>query len=101
MIELIREKLPEIRELCLEFNVKRLEIFGSAVTDEFTCGSDIDFLVEFKALEQGHYADTYFGLLEAIKAVLGCEVDLVMASAIKNPYFLRAIKRNKELLYAA
>ncbi len=101
MVDLVEKHLDQIRAVCCQYNVKRLEIFGSAVTGEFDTGSDIDFLVEFGPLEEGHHADTYFGLLDAIKGILDRNVDLVMSSAIKNPYFLEGIENKREVLYAA
>lgn len=99
MIEDLRE---EIRDLCDKYRVKRLEIFGSAAREDFDPErSDLDFLVEFLPLEEGKRADAYFGLLEALQRLLGRDVDLVMPSAIRNPYFLEAINRNRTTLYAA
>lgn len=103
MVALIEQHLSEIRQICSKFNVSRLELFGSAVvSDGFDeKSSDIDFLVEFRPLKQGQYADTYFGLLEAVKNLLGRDVDMVMTKAIKNPYFLQQINRKRKVLYAA
>ena len=102
MVELIEEHLSEIRRICLLFNVSRLEIFGSALDENFDrASSDIDLLVEFKPLKQGLYADTYFGLLEALRNLLGRDVDLVMTKAIKNPYFLQKINQKRLVLYAS
>jgi predicted nucleotidyltransferase len=101
LIKLVEENVDEIRAICSRYSVKRLEVFGSAATGKFHESSDIDFLVEFQPLQQGQHADAYFGLLEAIKEVLGRDVDLVMTSAIKNPYFLEQINQRRELLYAA
>ena len=47
------------------------------------------------------YADTYFGLLEGLQELFKRNVDLVMISAVKNPYFLESIERSRTLLYAA
>ncbi len=102
MFELIEKNLSEIRQLCSRFNVSRLELFGSSLTGNFDPdSSDIDFLVEFKPLKQGQYADSYFGLLEAVKRLLGRDVDMVMTKAVKNPYFLKQINKKRQLLYAA
>lgn len=102
MVELIEEHFSEIRRLCLRFNVSKLELFGSALSENFDrVSSDIDLLVEFKPLKQGQYADAYFGLLEAIKALFGRDVDLVMTKAIKNPYFLQKINQKRVVLYAS
>jgi hypothetical protein len=63
--------------------------------------SDIDFLVEFApALPGGHF-DAYFGLLEALQDLFGCKVDLVVASAIRNPYFLESANKTRKLVCAA
>lgn len=35
MIPIIADHLPEIRALCREYGVARLELFGSAATDAF------------------------------------------------------------------
>ena len=101
MIESIQKHLDEIKAICSRYSVKRLELFGSAVTGRFDNSSDIDFLVEFQPLKEGEYADAYFGLLEAIRRVLDTDVDLVMTRAIRNPYFLEQIGHTREVLYAA
>jgi uncharacterized protein len=102
MLELIEKNRSEIERICARFNVSRLEIFGSALTEDFDANSsDIDLLVEFKPLKQGEHANAYFGLLEAMKNLLGREIDLVMLTAIKDPYFLQKVQQRKEVLYAA
>jgi len=57
-------------------------------------------LVEFAPPIGPGYADRYFGLLEALEALFGRPVDLVVASAIKNPYFRESVEKTRELLYA-
>ena len=103
MISLIEDNREELRDLCVKYRVRRLELFGSALTtaDFDPEQSDLDFLVEFLPLKQGEYADTYFGLLEALEKVLDRHVDLVMPGAIKNRYFLESINRNRKVVYAA
>ncbi len=95
-------KREQIAELCRRHRVRRLALFGSAVGEEFDPErSDLDFLVEFEPLPPGTYADTYFGLLEALQQLFGRSVDLVDDSAIKNPYFRESVERSQALLYAA
>jgi hypothetical protein len=103
MISLIENNYEAIKDLCVKFRVRRLELFGSAIDDENFDpeNSDIDFLVEFQPLKQGEYADTYFGLLEALESLFDRHIDLVMVRAVKNPYFLEVINRSRKVLYAA
>ena len=92
----------ELAELCRRHHVLRLSVFGSATRDDFDPQrSDFDFLVEFEPLAPGQYADAYFGLLESLERLLERPVDLVVASAIKNPYFRESVDQTKVLLYAA
>jgi len=103
MISLIKDNYEALRRLCVDYRVKRLDVFGSALTEhDFDPEkSDLDFLVDFLPLKQGQYAETYFGLLEGIERLFGRHVDLVMTGAIKNPYFLQSVNNNHQVLYAA
>lgn len=102
MIPELDQRRVELEAVCRQFRVRRLEVFGSAATDEFRQeASDLDFLVEFEPATGPGYADRYFGLLEALEALFGRPVDLVVASAIKNPYFRESVEKTRVLLYAA
>lgn len=102
MIPELSEHRKEIEALCIRLSVQRLELFGSAaIAEELPAESDLDFLVEFGPLPPGTYADTYFGLRESLEQLFGRPVDLVVASAIKNPFFRESIAQTKALLYAA
>jgi len=98
----VEQKREQIVELCRQYHVQRLELFGSALRDDFDARhSDLDFLVEFEQLPAGLYAKTYFALIEALEELFQRPVDLVVASAIRNPYFRESVERNKALVYAA
>jgi predicted nucleotidyltransferase len=102
MIPLIDERREEIERLCVRYGVRRLELFGSAAGGSFDPDrSDLDFLVEFQDLPLDRYADSYFGLLFALEDLFGRHVDLVMTSAIRNPYFLAEIEASRTVLYEA
>jgi len=102
MTSVVVQSRREIEALCRRYGVRRLELFGSAAAGRDQPGeSDLDFLVEFGPLPSGAYADAYFDLLESLEELFSRKVDLVVGSAIRNPYFLRAIERTKMLLYAA
>jgi hypothetical protein len=92
----------EISEICRLHHVRRLEVFGSSVSGGFHPeSSDLDFLVEFQPSPPGGYADAFFGLQEALEALFKRHVDLVVPSAIRNPYFKEAVDETRTLLYAA
>ncbi|MDP2327730.1 MAG: nucleotidyltransferase domain-containing protein [Dehalococcoidia bacterium] len=102
MLASIEQHQDEIATLCERFGVLRLELFGSATGGTYRTGeSDLDFLVEFIAPEAPGYADRYFGLLEALEALFGRPVDLVVPSAITNPHFQRSVDATRTPLYAA
>ena len=96
----IRARRAELDTLCRRHRVQRLELFGSAATERHAIG-DLDFLVEFEALDPGGYADAYFGLLEDLEHLFGRSVDLVMTSAVTNPYFLENIARSRTEIYGS
>ena len=102
MISLIEKHRLDITKLCQEYRVSKLELFGSALTERFDpTRSDLDFLVEFQDLEEAEYADAYFGLLLALQDLFARPIDLLMESAIQNPYLLDSIRKTRTLLYAA
>ncbi len=64
---LVRERLMELRALCRRFGVAQLELFGSALRDDFDFAtSDLDFLVRLEPPAGVGYADAYFGLKETL-----------------------------------
>jgi hypothetical protein len=102
MIELVKQSHQALDTLCRKYHVSRLEVFGSAAAGDFhEQSSDIDFLVEFLPIEPGQSADAYFGLLFDLQDLFDRPIDLVMPTAIKNPYLLQSINQSRELLYAA
>jgi predicted nucleotidyltransferase len=66
--------------------------------NDFTSTSDLDFLVEF---DSGASLEGYLGLRDDLEALFGRSVDLVMPTAIRNPYIRAAIERDRQLVYAA
>ena len=102
MVRVLHDKREAIVELCARYGVVRLDVFGSALREDFRPGeSDLDLLVEFGPHEGYALVEAYFGLLDELRELLGVEVDLVMAGAVKNRYIARDIERTKQLLYAA
>lgn len=73
-------------EIFSRYGVKRLALFGSTVRDEAREDSDVDLLVDFES--QATFRG-YFDLKFYLEDLLGREVDLVCADAVRprlRPY---------------
>ena len=93
--------LDAIARACKRTGVERLRIFGSALTVHFDRdGSDIDFLVDF-APGTTNLFHAYFDLKFELERITGRPVDLVDASAVRNPYFKASDFGSAQELYAA
>jgi hypothetical protein len=102
MVQLLEQKRTALIELCDRFGVSRLDVFGSALRDDFRpAQSDLDLLVEFRPMDPYELTDAYFGLLGEIRSLLGLEIDLVVAGAVKNRFIAADIERTKQEFYAA
>lgn len=98
----VAERADEIREICRTHGVKRLDLFGSAARDDFDpTGSDLDFLVDFHSGPGRPWAPPYFELLQAFEQIFDQSVDLVMETAISNPYFRSSVEEDRMPLYEA
>lgn len=91
-----------ISDICRRYRISRLEVFGSAArVDDFNpATSDADFLVEF-ASDAAPGLAAFFGAKAELEHLLGRGVDLVEPGAVRNPYVLASINRNRESVYAA
>lgn len=93
--------IEAIRRACKQHGVQRLRVFGSVVSDGFDPErSDIDFLVDFLPA-RGDMFDDYFGLREALAEIVGRDVDLIVARAVRNPYFRSSAFNSAQDVYAA
>ena len=94
--------LEEIKQVavpaCREFKVKRLDLFGSLARGEGTTTSDVDLLVEFEEPEL-HPSRRFFGLLHHLEDALRCDVDLLTASSLSNPYLRRRVLKERVNIY--
>jgi predicted nucleotidyltransferase len=88
-----------LSSFCRRNSIRGLSLFGSALTDRFGPGSDIDLLVEF---EPG-FRIGLFGVsaLELeLGTLLGRKVDLRTLQDISR-YFREEVARSAAVLYAA
>lgn len=92
-----------LADYCKRWKINRLEVFGSALRDDFTPSSDIDFLVTF----DDHARWTLFDLVDAeneLAHIAGRPVDLVERPPIvsaSNRFRRDAILGSARALYVA
>lgn len=102
MHAVIESNLDALRELCRRYRVTRLEVFGSAATGDFDpATSDVDLLAEFDLSGNGSALEQYIGFIQAAEQLLGCKVDVVNPTMIRNPYFRQGVEETRRALYAA
>ena len=105
MHAVVSSRLDALAELCRQFHVRRLEVFGSAARgDDFDpARSDADFLVEFES-DVKLDITTLLDVQEALEQVIGRPVDLVERQAVEesgNYLRRRQILREAEPIYVA
>jgi len=98
-MEIVNENISQLKELCKQYHVNRLYVFGSILTNRFDRNSDIDFLVDFDNVDLFEYADNYFDFKYSLQKLFQKEIDLIESKAITNPYFKKNIETTKQLVY--
>ena len=93
--------IPEdrIAELCRQYQVRELALFGSVLRDDFGPESDIDFLVEFEPAAQVGFL-TLSRLQGELAELFQRAVDLVPKRGLK-PVIRQAVLESAKIIYAA
>ena len=76
----IEQYTEQINVICRANGVKRLVLFGSALTDAFDSQSDVDFLVEF---EESATLMDHAALLLELQELLGRRVDVAPEKCLR------------------
>jgi uncharacterized protein len=100
-IQLANAQVDEtaLTELCRQYHVRELSVFGSAARGETHPDSDIDMLVEFLPDAEVDLVD-HAGLMLDLAQLLGRKVDLVSKNGLK-PLIRASVLEEARLLYAA
>jgi len=98
MIDIEKIK-PEIERVCRSLPVKRLGLFGSALSENFSHSSDVDVLVIFESGENIDLFDKYFELKEQLENIFKRQIDLVVDKKFKNPVLRDSIDRTRIVIY--
>lgn len=98
-MNLIELNIERVKNLCVKHKVKKLFVFGSVLKANFNKESDIDLIVEFDDINLYEYADNYFNFKDELEILFKRSIDLLEQPAIKNPYLIRQIDSEKQLIY--
>ena len=99
MSPLIEENLEEIGRLCRLRGVRKLEVFGSILRQDYDPQrSDVDVLVEFQPQVANSFSN-FLDLKEALESLVGRRVDLVELRAIRNRRLRHHIEQSKSPVY--
>mgnify|MGYP006290422041 CR=1 FL=1 len=98
-------KLPReaIAAFCRKWKVVRLEVFGSALREDFSPESDVDLLVTFEEDADWSLFDHAQMEME-LSEILSRDVDLITRRSIessRNPYRRREILNQAQTVYEA
>lgn len=86
----------KIAEFCRLHHIRRMSLFGSALSDNFGPGSDVDILVEFeKGYEPGF---AFFDIQDELSQLIGHKVDLNTPNFLSR-YFRDAVVKSAEVQY--
>ena len=91
---MLQEKREEILGLARKYGARDIRVFGSAARGEADDRSDIDFLVN---MEPGRSLLDLGGLLMDLRALLGCEVDVVTERGLKKRIRDRVLREAVQL----
>ncbi|KAA2243173.1 nucleotidyltransferase domain-containing protein [Chitinophaga agrisoli] len=89
----LSDRLPAIREACLQHRVKTLYVFGSVIDGRFRPGeSDIDMWIQLKRMGKVEQARTLMQVWLLLQQILSCEVDLLPKNSIRGVHFKRYLE---------
>ncbi len=99
--EALTSHLDGIRALCVQYGIRALFVFGSAVQGTFDPEtSDLDFVVD--AGEYGpDIVSRLGGFSYALERLLGRDIDLITVRSTGDPRFLAEVDATRVEIYAA
>ena len=100
MNSIIYYHISELNEICHKWKIDELSVFGSATREDFGRQSDIDFLVRFNPLAKWDLWDIV-DMKSELETIFRRNVDIVEATAIRNPFRKKEIFTTREIIYAA
>ena len=99
MIDLIEHNRDAIADLCRQYGVRKLAVFGSAAKGTFDPRtSDIDLVLDFDDYGPSvSHRFIYFG--DALEQLFERSVDFVFERKLTNPYFRQEVLSTLQVVY--
>lgn len=89
--------IEKIAEFCRRHHIRKLALFGSVLTDEFTPESDVDVLVEFEPGKTPGFG--FFTIQEELSQFFeGHSVDLGTPDSL-HPLIKKRVLRDAQVIY--
>jgi predicted nucleotidyltransferase len=86
-----------LRAFCAKWRIRKVELFGSVLRDDFASDSDVDFMITFKPAAHVSLFD-FTDVEDELKAMVGRDVDLVTRKSVENG---RNERRKESILSSA
>ena len=98
---ILTDRLDEIADVCREYGVRQLWVFGSAVHGTFDPEtSDLDFMVDLGEYEP-EIALRYSRFFTALHALFDREIDLITVRSRGSDRFMARVIETRAMIYAA
>jgi predicted nucleotidyltransferase len=103
MVGLPENNYEALKDICVKYHVRRLELRGSGLTDEDFLDeqTDLGLFVAFLPLPESKYPRNFLNLLKALEGFFGRHIDLLDLESVKNEFIRKAVSKRRMLLYAA
>ncbi len=99
MIDLIEDNRQAIEDLCRQYGVRKLAVFGSAAKGTFDpATSDLDFVVDMTDYGPG-VSMRFLSFGVALEDLFGRSVNLVTERSIKKPRFRDEVYSTMKVLF--
>lgn len=96
----LREAIEQnASELCAQFGIKRLCVFGSVARGDESAESDIDFLAEFYSPTPESMPDRYFGFIDAASKLFERPIQLLTPRMLRNSHLIRSVEKDMLVVY--
>lgn len=100
MHKIISANLDSVVQICEKYNVSRLYVFGSVLTERFSDeSSDLDLQVELEPMPVIEKGEKLIQFWDELETLFHRKVDLLTDQPIKNQYFKAQVEKTKKLIY--